>query len=499
MELMSKDKRLLFCKILKVPYSIIPSINKPNNTTKTQFIELRNLINNKDVIVTPADKGGTTVILNKDNYILEAKRQLNDPKYYRQLATPMTTDNYDSVSVILRRMLQAKQITSKQFLFFLPPATTIKPRKFYLLPKIHKPKDKWLDEHMPPGRPIISDINSESYNIGKLITSILSPMPPTLPSFILNSSCFKNKVAHQPVTPGTILVTADIESLYTNMDPIRCLNLTKDYLLTRFDPNLTDNLIQLLRISLYNNDFTFNNEQFLQVYGVAMGKSFAPHLANLYLASFDDAACHDFPDKPLLYTRYIDDIFFTWPHGLDSLRLFQDYLNRLLPGIKLTFTTDNLSVDFLDVTVFISDLTLMTKVYFKPTDRHSLLSYSSFHPHHTQKGILKSQFIRFKNLSCSYVHYIATCNILIEALLNKGYKAKKMRCLANYIWHKYTPKTKVNQTNAIFIPLMFNNTNKELSNNIKTILADNPLTSQLRPIVAWRANKNLKRQLRNYP
>ena len=494
-----KSERLLLCKILKLPYNIEPIPNIPINITKPQRKALRDLINNTDIIVTPADKGGTTVLLNKANYIKEALRQLNDNKYYKLLLAPLTTNNHDSIRAILKNMLRKKQITSKQFLFFLPQPHLVKPRKFYLLPKIHKPIEKWLDSQTPPGRPIVSDVNSESYNIGKLITALMAPYPPTLPSFVKNSTCFKDRVAFQTVPTGTILVTADIDSLYTNMDPDRCIVLTRQYLLTLYNTDLTDNIIQLLRISLHNNDFLFNNDCYLQTFGVAMGKSFAPHLANIYLAPFDDAACNGFPYKPLMYTRYIDDIFFAWPHGLSTLTEFQTYLNRLIPGIKLTFSTNDNSVDFLDTSIFISDHTLLTKVYFKPTDRHSLLAKTSFHPHHTHKGILKSQFIRFKNLSCTYDHYIKTCDTLIYSLLNRGYKAKRMRCLANFIWHKYQPKAKIDTTNVIFLPLTYNKTNQMLADHIKTILLDNPTTATLRPVVAWRANRNLRQQLRNYP
>lgn len=499
MDELTKDKRLLLCKLLKLPYNIRPVPNRPANITTTQRAALRDLKNNTDIIVTPADKGSTTVVMDKANYVKEALRQLNTAKYYQRLSAPLTTNNYDNIATVLGRMRQLQQISHKQFLFLLPQPHTVKQRKFYLLPKIHKPADKWLDEHTPPGRPIVSDVNSESYNSSKLISALLAPFPPTLPSFVINSTAFKNKIAFQPAPAGTILVTADIDSLYTNMDTERCTTLTRQYLLTRFDCHLTDNIIQLLNICLHNNDFLFNNDCFLQTFGVAMGKSFAPPLANLYLSDFDHAACNNFHYKPTLYTRYIDDIFFTWEHGPDSLTLFCDYLNSLLPGIRLSFCTSTESVDFLDTTIFISNHSLLTKVFFKPTDKHSLLAHSSFHPHHTHKGILKSQFIRFKNLSCTFEHYISTCNTLIASLLNRGYKAKRMRSLANYIWHKYQPKERTDTTNAFFIPLTYNATNRLLADNIRTILADDPNTSSLRTIVAWQGNRNLRRHLRYYP
>lgn len=53
-----------------------------------------------------------------------------------------------------------------------------------------------------------------------------------------------------------LLVTADIDSLYTNMNIDRCLRITNDYLLQYYSPALTSNIMDLLKINLLYNDFT---------------------------------------------------------------------------------------------------------------------------------------------------------------------------------------------------------------------------------------------------
>jgi hypothetical protein len=61
---------------------------------------------------------------------------------------------------------------------------------------------------------------------------------------------------------------------------------------------------------------------FLQVLGTAMGKRFAPNLANIYLIKFDKAAVSDYIIKLQHYFRFIDDTFFIWCGSLHELKEF---------------------------------------------------------------------------------------------------------------------------------------------------------------------------------
>ena len=47
-----------------------------DNLTKQEWVALKRLSNNKDIIIEPADKSEATVILNRVDYIKEAMRQL---------------------------------------------------------------------------------------------------------------------------------------------------------------------------------------------------------------------------------------------------------------------------------------------------------------------------------------------------------------------------------------------------------------------------------------
>jgi len=88
-------------------------------------------------------------------------------------------------------------------------------RRLYLIPKLHKPR--WPFNHMPPGRPIVSNTSSVFRGCASLIEHFLTPIARKTPSYVRDSlhvvSLLKDAIFTKPVT----LFTMDITSLYTNI------------------------------------------------------------------------------------------------------------------------------------------------------------------------------------------------------------------------------------------------------------------------------------------
>jgi hypothetical protein len=285
------------------------------------------------------------------------------------------------------------------------------------------------------------------------------------------------------------------------------LDTVKEIFIKNPDPNRPDKyILELLEISLNNNDFYFNEERFLQILGCAMGKRFAPALANLYLLELDFKATNHFPIKPLYFFRYLDDIFFIWPADLQSLKDYEQFLNSLIPNIKLTFEFSQKQIPFLDTLIYVSNNKIQTRTYFKPTDTHQLLHHDSAHPKHTFLGILKSQFIRFKRLSATKLDYESSSKILIKHLSDRGYTNSTMRKLKNEIWFNYVEKDTVpsspnsvpsNQKSQEILPIImdFFPIGHKLSSSYKTIINNSNAFNNLRPITAFINSKNLSQIL----
>ena len=104
---------------------------------------------------------------------------------------------------------------SEQQYDYLKPSPNLRERRLYFLPKIHKHLDKWpVPNKMPPGRPIVSDCESESYRVSEYIDSFLSTLATNHPSYIKDTP----KIEQTKIPQNSFFVTFNVDSLYTNIN-----------------------------------------------------------------------------------------------------------------------------------------------------------------------------------------------------------------------------------------------------------------------------------------
>ena len=124
----------------------------------------------------------------------EGYRQLGNPSHYKKLDEPIFHSTGQKINEILSDLHQQNFISSKQLLYLKAPLEP-RARRYYLLPKIHKPLDKWpIKKQMPPGRPIISDCDSESYKVAEYIDHFLQEISQKHPSYIKDTYDFLSKL-----------------------------------------------------------------------------------------------------------------------------------------------------------------------------------------------------------------------------------------------------------------------------------------------------------------
>ena len=132
-----------------------------------------------------------------------------------------------------------------------------------------------------------------------------------------------------------------------------------------------------------------------------MGTKMGPSYANLFVGFIEHPSfsqCHD--PKPELYGRYIDDCIGATSSTREELTQFITAVNSFHPALKYTWEISDTSLAFLDIKISIEGNGLCTSVYYKPTDSHSYLLYSSSHPSHVKNSIPFSQFLRLRRLCC---------------------------------------------------------------------------------------------------
>ena len=292
----------------------------------------------------------------------------------------------------------------------------IRTPNFYILPKIHK--------ELCPGRPILSANGCPTEKISGYIDAYINPLVQQTPSYIKDTTHFLQLI-HEIQTPlpeNTLLVTLDVSSLYTNIPHDETILAVKETMKSKnLNPNLIKWISKLLSHVLTKNAFQFNEEIYLQTRGTAMGTIVAPASANLFMNKLETKALHDYPLKPLIWKRFIDDIFCIWTHGEKELIKFFTYLNQLHQTIKFTYEYSAEHITFLDTTVHYLNKELYTDLFCKKTDLHGYLHYHSAHPDKCKTSSPYSQILRIKRICTHEIDFIKHQYKLVHYYKQRGY------------------------------------------------------------------------------
>ena len=304
-------------------------------------------------------------------------------------------------------MKTENMITQKKYDFLTEHLDKPRTPTFYGLPKIHKDFIEF-----PPLRPIVSNINSCTRRMSEFLDSFLKYQAKLCSSFVRDTGQFLQKIESinkQRLPNDSILVTMDVSSLYTNIDQEEGAEACFQKLEQRKNKLIPSNLLKsLILLVLKCNAFKFGSNIYQQIMGTSMGTPMAPNYANIFMDKFENEVINTYNQKtgfkPLVWFRYIDDIFFIWTDGHETLNDFIKYnqqfseSNQMKSKIKFEVNTSTTMVTFLDVSVTLKDGTLKTKLYTKPTDAFLYLHKSSNHPNHVINNIPKGQFIRIRRI-----------------------------------------------------------------------------------------------------
>ena len=85
---------------------------------------------------------------------------------------------------------------------------------------------------------------------------------------------------------------------------------------------------------LKNNYFEFNREVKHQISGTAIDTKFTLTYTSIFMDEIETNFLDTQEFKPLVWFRYIDDVFFIWTHGKEKLEEFLKGFNNYYPNIK---------------------------------------------------------------------------------------------------------------------------------------------------------------------
>ena len=166
---------------------------------------------------------------------------------------------------------------------------------------------------IPPGRPIVSATSHPTEHISQFVDAHLNPLVPKLPSYIEDTTHFLRKLDDlKELPPGSLLVTLNVSSLFTDIPQKEGIEACRKALnssghLSRFCLK-NESMCDLRRMILTMNNFELDNNHFIQLLGTAMSTRMAPAYTNLFRGDLEEKLLAEFPLKPYLWWRYIDDI-----------------------------------------------------------------------------------------------------------------------------------------------------------------------------------------------
>ena len=194
------------------------------------------------------------------------------------------------------------------------------------------------------------------------------------------------------LSQNKLIFTMDITSLYTvilNEESLRALQHLLDQHTVK-EPS-SETLLRLAELVLL-----IRWQYYKKLNGLAMGTETGPSYANLLVGFIEHQVFIQYHGhKPELSGRYIDDYVGATSSTREELIQFTTAANSFHPALKYTWEISDTSLAFIDIKIS------CTSVYYKPTDSHSYLLYSSSYHHASRIQYLFHIFSDF-------VVYVAT-------------------------------------------------------------------------------------------
>ena len=130
-----------------------------------------------------------------------------------------------------------------------------------------------------------------------------------------------------------------------------------------------------------------------------MGTKMAVAFSVIFIAHVEKQLLLSSPHKPIIWKRFIDDIFSGWMSSKQEIDSFIYFANRFHTTIKFTCEMLSERAVYLDTEVFkgprfTSNKILDVQTHFKATETIQYTHFSSCHPLSIKKGFIKGETLR---------------------------------------------------------------------------------------------------------
>ena len=263
------------------------------NLTPVEQKAIKNLKQADSIVIAPADKGNTTVVMDQAEYNGKIRILLADASTYRRVPRDPTQALEGRMNAMLLSLSRSGAVPGPLYERIRSSAGKIP--LLYGLPKVHKPETSL--------RPIVSFVNSLTYQLSKHLVSILAPLVGKSASHVRNSAEFATFIAGQSLPRGTLLVSFDVVSLFTKVPVDLAVKgaherLSMDTSLIERTSLSADQVVKLLRFCLDATFLAYRGDFYQQTFGTAMGSPVSVTVANLIMEDVEQRALSSYPSPP---------------------------------------------------------------------------------------------------------------------------------------------------------------------------------------------------------
>ena len=414
------------------------------NHTPTDAAFLRRLMTDSSITIKPADKNLGMVLVDTDWYVRELSRMLDDRVTYepfRKFRKVKGKTIPFTFSQLQTELLQSfgKTLSRHEFSLKLwnphyadavfkylkkavTSATCMLPA-IYLLIKVHKasglcgrpivPSTRWLTT---PASVVVDHLLQEVVRAAG-ITHIVKDTK----SFVVEL-----EETILPTRDG-IFVTADIASLYTNIDTDMGLRLVRQFLVEQtVDSAHTELIMDLLTFVMRNSYLQFRELILHQIDGTAMGTAAAPTYANIVVYMLEKSTIAEMTatNSLFMYRRFLDDVFAYLERG--AVDEFKYRMNDLHPKLRFDFVVHSSEASFLDLLIhkgprFSECRIFDLSVHQKKMNLYLYIPYHSFHSDAMKRSFIQTELMRYIRNSSQREHYSQLKQIFYQRLRDRGY------------------------------------------------------------------------------
>ena len=268
-------------EIKKEAYSSFDNYNFWNelNTSKEEFLALKGLSSNKDIILQKEDRGNSVVLINKTDYTKRIKELLSDASQFKEI----TVEPGKEINLLLQHQAKLTEfvkrvkssVTTDLYQHLYPHGS--QPGIMYGLSKIHKP----LVNGFPKLRPILLAINTGTYKWAKVFVPLLKPF--TSNNYTVKDSLdFAKDITQQ--SSKLFMASFDVDSLFTNVPLDETIEICVNQLSksSQMVSGLNkQQVLEVFSLTTKENIILFDHKSHSQIDGVAMGSLLGPTLANI--------------------------------------------------------------------------------------------------------------------------------------------------------------------------------------------------------------------------